>query len=257
MKKLILGVLTCVAVIFGASLCGCNKSTMKFTDFKEYKNFDKNISCIEVYWNVGKAELKNFTITDEKQVGEIVNYYSEAQFEKTEDEYIGTPGHIEFVHENGDIHVALLGQLYVGNNCYNYADNSIYYKIEGIGIRQGAIAPVITKLGYLDYYKNFNEYVSHIEAAWGSCGEETIYFTIDDSADVEKIVQFYLDTELKCDYEFLSGNHCSIKFVYENGDTKNVDLTQIYDGKRPYNYTDRSIYYMIREIGVAKGVLSD
>lgn len=257
LKRSVLGLLTCVAVIFGAAFCGCNKSTVKFTDFKEYKNFDKNISYIEAYWNVGKAEPKNFTINDEEQVSKIVEYYSEAKFEKTDDEYIGTPGHIEFVYENGKKIKAMLGQLYVGEQCYNYQDNSILYKIEEIGVRQGAIQPVTIKLDSLSKYKNFNENIVRIEVSWGSCGQESIYFTIDDSADVDKIVQFYLDTEFKCDYNMLNGSHSSIKFIYKNGDSKQVDLTQIYDGGRAYNYTDHSVHNLIEEIGVAKGVLSN
>lgn len=138
MKKIALIIILSLTTVAGALLCGCVRDSMKFTDFKQYKSFDKNVEYIEVGWDVGEFELVNFTINEQSTVQEIINYYSQAEFKKKE-AVDGSRSEIRFVYNSGDKLIVGLSQLIENKQYYGYVDNSIYYRIKEIGVKKGVI----------------------------------------------------------------------------------------------------------------------
>ncbi len=139
-NTIITGILT--AGLF--CLFGCNllPHKLSFNEFPQYKNFDENISAIEVNWDINESAPLVFMIEDSNQINEIINMYKDTVFIKSSNKKTdgGNHSYLTFIGENSETTIFLSKIIYGDTKQgYCYPDSKIFDLIKQIGIDAGVL----------------------------------------------------------------------------------------------------------------------
>ena len=105
-------------------------------------------------------------------------------------------------------------------------------------------------------YENFAEGVVAIEVYWYSNEPKWIEFTVDDTEQVNHVVDLYANLTMeRLERGFYIGDNYYIDFVYEDGAKISVSLHVVeYDGYS-YSYQTSTIRDYIKQIGKDRGFI--
>lgn len=142
-KKLLTFIATLVACLF--MLCSCKKelpNNIKFLEFPQYKDFNGDISVIEVNFDINNDEAVRFDITDSNDIEVIINMVKDTTFTKAESIYDGNHSNISLIDSLGNTTKISLSQIKYGDlkEYYSYPDSSIYDYIKQVGIKLGKLS---------------------------------------------------------------------------------------------------------------------